>query len=188
MRFKLFIYSLIVAISLSMNVALANCGIDNYKFGSSSKDIAKLLPKGSYQIFNRINNYHKIFNSHLVAICPNEEASLIQDTNVKFVFIRDKLVVIELIRQSNNDLKLFEWARTRYGILETRRLDKNEQVIQIDYGDRMIQLFIGVLPEAVFQNVVLISKNHADLFELLGRKEDSIDWDTYQFPEPELPL
>ena len=188
MRFKIFIYTIVITFSLSMNFALANCGIDNYRFGSSSKNIAKLLPKDSYQIFNRINNYHKILLSHLEAICPNEETSLIQDTNVNFIFIRDKLVAVELVRSSRDDLELFEWARARYGILETSRLDKNQQVIQIDDGDRMIQLFLGMLPEAVFQNVVLLSKNHADLFELLGRKEDSINWDTYEYPEPELPL
>ena len=52
----------------------------------------------------------------------------------------------------------------------------------------MIQLFVGVLPAVTFQNVVLISTNHDDLFEYLSLKDDNIDWDTYEFEPPDTPL
>jgi len=187
MKFQVFIFSFIIAFLISFNSVFAKCAIDDFKFGSSSKTIERKLPKGSYQIYNRINNYHKIFNSYFKAICPDLESSLLSYTNLNFVFIRDKLVTIELIREVKNDLKLFEWARKHYGITETRRIDKNQQIIQIDDGEKLIQLFLGILPQAVFQNVLLISKKHDDLFEALSKKEDLIDWNNYEYPKHEPP-
>ena len=46
-------------------------------------------------------------------------------------------------------------------------------------------VFIGNQDAAVYQSVLIISKKHDDLFELLSEKQDEIDWENFEYPEPE---
>ena len=56
--------------------------------------------------------------------------------------------------------------------------------MQVEEDGRAIQLYIGVLPDAVYQSVLIISKEHDELFEWLAEKEDAIDWENYEDPDP----
>ena len=58
--------------------------------------------------------------------------------------------------------------------------------MQIEKKDRIIQLFIEVRQDAVYQNVLIISKKHDDLFEFLAKKNDEIDWENYELPESKI--
>ena len=88
--------------------------------------------------------------------------------------------MIELVRAGSNDLLLFEWGRENFDIQEKRKINEEQQFIQVEQGDRFIQLLVSVLPDTVFQNVTLVSTQHNDLFELLYEKEESIDEDTLE--------
>ena len=48
-----------------------------------------------------------------------------------------------------------------------------------------MQLFIRILTDTVYQSVLLISRKHDDLFELMSEKDDAIDWENFEYPEPE---
>ena len=157
----------------------AKCKIDDQKFGTSSKIIEKILGE-FYGVFERIPNFQKEVTVNFDTICSKLESTLGKDTTLSYHFIKDQLVAIELVRQTSNDLLLFEWGREHFGIVEDRNINESEQVIQVKDGDRIIQLFVGMLPEAVFQNVVLISTLHDDLFDLLAAKEDNTNWDTFE--------
>ena len=57
--------------------------------------------------------------------------------------------------------------------------------MQVEGDGRAIQLYLEVLPNAAYQSVLIISKEHDDLFEWLAKKEDEIDWENYEDPEHE---
>ena len=50
---------------------------------------------------------------------------------------------------------------------------------------RLIELLIGILPDSVYQSVLLISKEHDDLFDLLSKKDEEIDWENFEYEEEE---
>ena len=77
------------------------------------------------------------------------------------------------------------FSTNNFGIVEDLNMSEVQQLIQVEKEDRIIQLFIGILPEAVYQNVLLISRKHDDLFEWLAQKEDGIDWSNYEYEEEE---
>ena len=110
---------------------------------------------------------------------------MIQTTGLNYHFIKDQLVSIQLERASYDDLLLFNWAREYFGIAEDLNISEVQQLIQVEKEDRTIQLFVGILPDAVYQNVLLISRRHDDLFEWLAQKEDGIDWSNYEYEEEE---
>ncbi len=169
---------LIIGIIIA-NPLLANCKIDTHPFGTSSSKIEKSVSEwGSFEPIPNVNK--EIFTS-FETICPElKNSRLGRETNVFYHFIKDKLVAIELVLQTTDKLELFEWGKKQFGISEERDLAKAEQVIQVEDGNRIIQLFVGVLPDVTFQNVVLISTKHDDLFEYQYQQEDNINWDTYE--------
>ena len=158
----------------------AECKIDQQQFGVSSTTIENKLI--DFKIFERIPNFQKEVLTIFEDICPKLGETLARDTTLRYHFIKDQLVAIELVRPAHNDLLLFEWARQYFGIMEDRDINEQQQLIQVEEADRLIQLFLGILPDAVFQNVALISSEHDDLFELLANKEDVMDWETYEYP------
>ena len=113
-------------------------------------------------------------------VCPSLEKPLARDTTLTYHFIQDQLIMIELVKTSSNDLLLFEWGRKNFNIQEKRKINEEQQFIQVEQSDRFIQLLVRVLPDTVFQNIALVSTQHNDLFELLYEKEESMDWDTLE--------
>ena len=160
----------------------AQCKIDQQQFGVSSTTIENKLK--DFKIFERIPNVQKEVLTIFEEICPKLEETLAIDTTLRYHFIKDQLVAIELERPAKNDLLLFEWVREHFGIREDRDINELQQLIQVEEADRLIQLFVGILPDAVFQNVALISTLHQDLFDLLAEKEDAIDWENFESPDP----
>ena len=162
----------------------AECKIDQQQFGVSSTTIENKLI--DFKIFERIPNFQKEVLTIFEDICPKLGETLARDTNLRYHFIKDQLVAIELERPAKNDLLLFEWGREHFRIREDLKINESQQLIQVEEAGRIIQLFVGILPDAVFQNVALISTQHQDLFELLGEKEDAIDWENYESPDPKI--
>ena len=161
----------------------AQCNISQQQFGVSLKTIEDKLK--SFKAFDRIPDVQQQITTVFDEICPNEGEALSLDTNLYYHFIKDQLVSIQLERASYDDLLLFNWAREYFGIVEDLNMSEVQQLIQVEKEDRIIQLFIGILPEAVYQNVLLISRKHDDLFEWLAKKEDGIDWSNYEYEEEE---
>jgi len=178
---------LIISVIIA-NPLLAKCKIDTHAFGTSANKIQKSLDD-SWADFEPIPGVNKEITTNFEIICPDlKDSKLGQETIVIYHFIKNKLVAIELVLQTSDKLELFEWGREYFGISKQRDYSKAQQVIKVDDGNRMIQLFVGVLPDITFQNVVLISTKHDELFEYLALKEDNIDWDTYEFEPPSTPL
>ncbi len=167
---------------LMANPLLAKCKIETHKFGTSSKTVEKSLDP-PVEVFEPIPGIKKELITKFELICPElKNTTLGEDTEFSYHFIKDKLVAIEIVRHLSNDLNLFEWGRNHFGIIQDRDPNKAEQVIQVENGDHMIQLFVGELSNSIFQNVALVSTKHDDLFLYLAQKEDQIDWDTYEMP------
>ena len=160
----------------------AACEIGQQQFGVSSQTIEVKLegPK----VFEPIPDVQKQIVTLFEDICPQLEEDLALDTSLYYHFIKDQLIAIQLERADSDDLLLFEWARQYFGIVEGRRIDQEQQFMQVEEDGRAIQLYIRVLPDAVYQSVLIISKEHDDLFEWLAEKEDAIDWENYEDPEP----
>ena len=160
----------------------AACEIGQQQFGVSSQTIEDKLegPK----ILEPIPDVQKQIITVFEDVCPKLEEALALDTSLHYHFIKDQLIAIQLERAESDDLLLFEWARQYFGIAEGRRIDQEQQFMQVEEDGRTIQLYIGVLPNAVYQSVLIISKEHDDLFEWLAQKEDAIDWENYEDPEP----
>ena len=160
----------------------AACEIGQQQFGVSSQTIEGKLegPK----VFEPIPDVQKQVVTVLEDACPDLEEALALDTSLYYHFIKDQLIAIQLERAESDDLLLFEWARQYFGIVEERRMDQEQQFMQVEEDGRAIQLYIEVLPNAVYQSVFIISKEHDDLFEWLSKKEDEIDWENYEDPEP----
>ena len=64
-------------------------------------------------------------------------------------------------------------------------MNEVQQMIQVEEVDRIVQLFIRILPDTVYQSVLLISRKHDDLFELMSEKDDEIDWENFEYEEEE---
>ena len=175
MKYWLFLFGILIA-----GPIFAQCKIDQQQFGVSSATIEQKLEYS--KTLERIPNVQKEVITIFEDVCPKLEETLARDTDLSYHFIKDQLVAIELERPAHNDLLLFEWARRYFGIMEDRDINEQQQLIQVEEADRLIQLFLGILPDAVFQNVALISSEHDDLFELLANKEDVMDWETYEYP------
>ena len=161
----------------------ARCNIDQQRFGVSSNTIENTLE--NFKAFERIPDVQKQIATLFEDICPQLEEDLALDTTLYYHFIKDQLVSIQLERASYDDLLLFNWAREYFGIVEDLNMSEVQQLIQVEKEDRIIQLFIGILPDAVYQNVFLISRKHDDLFEWMSQKDDEIDWENFEYPEPE---
>ena len=183
MKWWIFIFVILLSSPL-----FAECKIDTHSFGTSAKKIQKSLDDkwGDYEPIPGVN---KEVTTNFEFICPEfKDTTLGTETIFIYHFIKDKLVAIELILQTSDKLELFEWGRKYFSITEERDFAKAEQAIIVDAGDHTIQLFVGVLPDVTFQNVVMISTKHDDLFEYLSLREDSIDWDKYEFEPNEKPM
>ena len=161
----------------------AQCNISQQQFGVSLNTMENKLK--SFKTFDRIPDVQQQITTVFDEICPNEGEALSLDTNLYYHFIKDQLVSIQLERASYDDLLLFNWAREYFGIAEDLNMSEVQQLIQVEKEDRVIQLFVGILPDAVYQNVLLISRRHDDLFEWLAQKEDGIDWSNYEYEEEE---
>ena len=174
------------ALLLSILIAgpvFAACEIGQQQFGVSSRTIEDKLegPK----ILEPIPDVQKQIITVFEDVCPKLEEVLAMDTSLHYHFIKDQLIAIQLERAESDDLLLFEWARKYFSIEEGRRIGEEQQFIQVEGVGRAIQLYIRVLPDAVYQSVLIISKEHDDLFEWLAKKEDEIDWENYEDPEHE---
>ena len=156
----------------------AQCKIDQQQFGVSSTTIENKLK--DFKIFERIPNVQKEVLTIFEEVCPKLEETLAIDTTLRYHFIKDQLVAIELERPAKNDLLLFEWGRENFNIQEKWKINEEQQFIQVEQSDHIIQLLVRVLPDTVFQNIALVSTQHNDLFELLYEKEESMDWDTLE--------
>ena len=179
---------IIIFIILIVGPVHAKCKIDTHAFGSSSKKIEKSLDD-YWSDFEPIPGVNKEISTNFEIICPEfKDSKLGMETIFIYHLIKNKLVAIELVLQTSDKLELFEWGREYFGISEERDFTKVEQVINVDAGDHIIQLFVGVLPDITFQNVVMISKKHDDLFAYLNLMDDNIDWDTYEFEPPKEPF
>ena len=173
---------------LITNPLFAKCKIDTHSFGTSANKIQKSLDD-YWADYEPIPGVNKEVTTNFEFICPDlKDSKLGQETIVIYHFIKDKLVAIELVLQTSDNLELFEWGREYFGIIEERDFAEAVQVIMADASDHTIQLFVGVLPDVTFQNVVMISTKHDDLFAYLSLQEDSIDWDKYEFEPPDTPL
>ena len=177
MKYWLFFLTILIT-----SPAFAACKIDQQQFGVSSQTIKNKLEFST--TFEPIPGFQKEVLTIFEEVCPSLEKTLARDTTLTYHFIQDQLVMIELVRTSSNDLLLFEWGREHFGIIEDRNINELQQLIQVEEADRLIQLFVGILPDAVFQNVALISTLHQDLFDLLAEKEDAIDWENFESPDP----
>ena len=175
MRYWLILFCTFLATSV-----FAQCNIGQQQFGVSPNTVENALQ--SFKAFERIPDVQKQIITVFEDICPGLEEDLAISTNLYYHFIKDQLVAIQLERAAHDDLLLFEWARQYFGIMEDRDINEQQQLIQVEEADRLIQLFLGILPDAVFQNVALISSEHDDLFELLADKEDVMDLETYEYP------
>ena len=176
-------YWLILFCIFFTTAVFAKCNISQQQFGVSLKTIENKLK--SFKAFDRIPDVQQQITTVFDEICPNEGEALSLDTNLYYHFIKDQLVSIQLERASYDDLLLFEWARQYFGIAEDIKMNEVQQMIQVEEDDRIVQLFIGILPDAVYQNVLLISRKHDDLFVWMSEKDDAIDWENFEYPEPE---
>ena len=156
----------------------AACKIDQQQFGVSSQTIINKLEFST--TFEPIPGFQKEVLTIFEEVCPSLEKPLARDTTLTYHFIQDQLIMIELAKTSSNDLLLFEWGRENFNIQEKRKINEEQQFIQVEQSDRSIQLLVRVLPDTVFQNIALVSTQHNDLFELLYEKEESMDWDTLE--------
>ena len=156
----------------------AECKIDQQQFGVSSQTIKSKLEFST--TFEPIPGFQKEVLTIFEEVCPSLEKTLARDTTLTYHFIQDQLIMIELVRTSSNDLLLFEWGRENFNIQEKRKINEEQQFIQVEQSDRFIQLLVRVLPDTVFQNIALVSTQHNDLFELLYEKEESMDEDTLE--------
>ena len=173
MKYWLFFLTLLIT-----SPAFAVCKIDQQQYGVSSQTIKSKLEFST--TFEPIPGFHKKVLTIFEEVCPSLEKTLARDTTLTYHFIQDQLIMIELAKTSSNDLLLFEWGRKNFNIQEKRKINAEQQFIQVEQGDRFIQLLVRVLPDTVFQNIALVSTQHNDLFELLYEKEESIDWDTLE--------
>ena len=173
MKYWLFFLAILVT-----SPVFAACKIDQQQFGVSSQTIINKLEFST--TFEPIPGFQKEILTIFEEVCPSLEKTLARDTTLTYHFIQDQLVMIELVKTSSNDLLLFEWGRDNFNIQEKRKINEEQQVIQVEQSDRFIQLLVRVLPDTVFQNIALVSTQHNDLFELLYEKEESMDWDTLE--------
>ena len=173
MKYWLFFLTLLIT-----SPVFAACKIDQQQFGVSSQTIKSKLEFST--TFEPIPGFHKKVLTTFEKVCPSLEKPLARDTTLTYHFIQDQLIMIELAKTSSNDLLLFEWGRENFNIQEKRKINEEQQFIQVEQSDRSIQLLVRVLPDTVFQNIALVSTQHNDLFELLYEKEESIDWDTLE--------
>ena len=173
MKYWLFFLTILVT-----SPVFAACKIDQQQFGVSSQTIKNKLEFST--TFEPIPGFHEEVLTIFEQVCPSLEKTLARDTTLTYHFIQDQLIMIELAKTSSNDLLLFEWGRENFNIQEKRKINEEQQVIQVEQSDRFIQLLVRVLPDTVFQNIALVSTQHNDLFELLYEKEESMDWDTLE--------
>jgi len=173
MKYWLFFLTILVT-----SPVFAACKIDQQQFGVSSQTIINKLEFST--TFEPIPGFQKEILTIFEEVCPSLEKTLARDTTLTYHFIQDQLVMIELVKTSSNDLLLFEWGRDNFNIQEKRKINEEQQFIQVEQSDRFIQLLVRVLPDTVFQNIALVSTQHNDLFELLYEKEESMDWDTLE--------
>ena len=173
MKYWLFFLTLFIT-----SPAFAACKIDQQQFGVSSQTIKSKLEFST--TFEPIPGFHKKVLTTFEKVCPSLEKPLARDTTLTYHFIQDQLIMIELAKTSSNDLLLFEWGRENFNIQEKRKINEEQQFIQVEQSDRFIQLLVRVLPDTVFQNIALVSTQHNDLFELLYEKEESMDEDTLE--------
>ena len=173
MKYWLFFLTILVTSSV-----FAACKIDQQQFGVSSQTIINKLKFST--TFEPIPGFQKEVLTIFEEVCPSLEKALARDTTLTYHFIQDQLIMIELVKTSSNDLLLFEWGRENFNIQEKRKINEEQQFIQVEQSDRSIQLLVRVLPYTVFQNIALVSTQHNDLFELLYEKEESMDEDTLE--------
>ena len=173
MKYWLFFLTLLIT-----SPAFAACKIDQQQYGVSSQTIINKLEFST--TFEPIPGFQKEVLTIFEEVCPSLEKTLARDTTLTYHFIQDQLIMIELAKTSSNDLLLFEWGRENFNIQEKRKINEEQQFIQVEQSDRFIQLLVRVLPDTVFQNIALVSTQHNDLFELLYEKEESIDEDTLE--------
>ena len=173
MKYWVFLLTLLIT-----SPVFAACKIDQQQFGVSSQTIKSKLEFST--TFEPIPGFHKKVLTIFEEVCPSLEKTLARDTTLTYHFIQDQLIMIELVKTSSNDLLLFEWGRDNFNIQEKRKINEEQQFIQVEQSDRFIQLLVRVLPDTVFQNIALVSTQHNDLFELLYEKEESMDWDTLE--------
>ena len=173
MKYWLFFLTMLVT-----SPVFAACKIDQQQFGVSSQTIINKLEFST--TFEPIPGFKKKVLTIFEEVCPSLEKTLARDTTLTYHFIQDQLIMIELVKTSSNDLLLFEWGRKNFNIQEKRKINEEQQFIQVEQSDRFIQLLVRVLPDTVFQNIALVSTQHNDLFELLYEKEESMDWDTLE--------
>ena len=178
MKYWALFFSILIA-----GPVFAACEIGQQQFGVSSRTIEDKLegPK----ILEPIPDVQKQIITIFEDVCPKLEDVLAMDTSLHYHFIKDQLIAIQLERAEYDDLLLFEWARQYFGIAEELKIDEAEQFMQVEEDGRAIQLYLGILPNAVYQSVMIISKEHDDLFEWLAEKEDAIDWENYEDPDSE---
>jgi len=176
MKYWLFFLSFFITSSV-----FAECTIDQQRFGVSSQTIENKLTV--FKTYDPIPNVQKQIITVFENVCPELEEALVFDTNLYYHFIKNRLVAIELERARYDDLILFDWARQYFGIVEDRKIDEEQQLIQVEESNRVIQLYISIQPDVVYQNVLIISNQHVDLFEWLAQKEDEIDWENFEIPE-----
>jgi len=173
MKYWLFFLTLLIT-----SPVFAACKIDQQQYGVSSQTIINKLEFST--TFEPIPGFYKEVLTTFEKVCPSLEKPLARDTTLTYHFIQDQLIMIELAKTSSNDLLLFEWGRKNFNIQEKRKINAEQQFIQVEQGDRFIQLLVRVLPDTVFQNIALVSTQHNDLFELLYEKEESMDEDTLE--------
>ena len=173
MKYWLFFLTLLIT-----SPVFAACKIDQQQYGVSSQTIINKLEFST--TFEPIPGFHKKVLTTFEKVCPSLEKPLARDTTLTYHFIQDQLIMIELVKTSSNDLLLFEWGRENFNIQEKRKINEEQQFIQVEQSDHIIQLLVHVFPNTVFQNIALVSTQHNDLFELLYEKEESIDEDTLE--------
>ena len=173
MKYWLFFLTLLIT-----SPAFAACKIDQQQYGVSSQTIINKLE--IFNSFEPIPGFHKKVLTTFEKVCPSLEKRLARETTLTYRCIQDQLIMIELAKTSSNDLLLFEWGRENFNIQEKRKINEEQQFIQVEQSDRIIQLLVRVLPDTVFQNIALVSTQHNDLFELLYEKEESMDEDTLE--------
>ena len=178
MKYRLIFFCIFLATPV-----FAQCNIGQQQFGVSPNTVENALQ--SFKAFERIPDVQKQIITVFEDICPGLEEDLAISTNLYYHFIKDQLVAIQLERAAHDDLLLFEWARQYFGIVEDIKMNEVQQLIQVEEQGRTIQLFIGLLPDSVYQSVLLISKEHDDLFDLLSKKDEEIDWENFEYEEEE---
>ena len=178
MRYWLILFCTFLATSV-----FAQCNIGQQQFGVSPNTVENALQ--SFKAFERIPDVQKQIITVFEDICPGLEEDLTLDTSLYYHFIKDQLVAIQLERASYDDLLLFNWARQYFGIVEDIKMNEVQQFIQVEEEDRLIELLIGILPDSVYQSVLLISKEHDDLIDLLSKKDEEIDWENFEYEEEE---